>query len=289
MGRQSLLPQVHHLGWARFPRASRGGLGPHRHPGCYEVCYIRHGSLDWWAGDQVFEVGPGQVYVTRPDELHGGVNAVMNPCEIYWLQVHLDAPGGLTGLPPAEARQLATGFAGIKRRCFPGSAVLPELFERALAEHRQRGPLAALLARSYIHALLATTLRDQQSHVHDLEGRGGRLSPPIQNALALIDTGVPGVPGGSGGSGGPSVQQLALAAGLGPSQFRRRFARETGFAPRDYLLRLRVRAAKQRLRQGQPVTRVAMQLGFASSQHLATMFKRWVGVTPREYRRLLSS
>ena len=81
----------------------------------------------------------------------------------------------------------------------------------------------------------------------------------------------------------------AAAAGLRASQFRRRFAEETGFAPREYRMLRRVRTAKLRLRRGEAVTQVAMRLGLSSSQHLATVFKKWVGVTPREYRRLVSS
>jgi AraC-like DNA-binding protein len=146
-----------------------------------------------------------------------------------------------------------------------------------------------VLARSYLHALLVTTLRDQERYARDVDSRRGRVSPAVARALAQLESdaggGTPGIAGGPGAT----VQGLAAAAGLGASQFRRRFARETGFAPREYLMRRRVRAAKVRLRQGEAVTQVAMRLGFSSSQHLATAFKKWVGVTPREYRRLLCS
>jgi AraC-like DNA-binding protein/quercetin dioxygenase-like cupin family protein len=290
-GGAALLPEVPQLGWTRFPRAAREHLPPHRHRGCYEICYIVHGSLDWWAGQEVYEVGPGQVYVTRPGELHGGVNAVMNPCEIYWVQVHLDGRGGLPGLTRTEGRALAAGFAAMRRRCFPGSPRVPELFERLMEEQRARGAHGVVLARSYLHALLVTTLRDQERHARDVDSRRGRVSPVVARALAQLEADASGGAGGSGGAGvaGATVASLAAAAGLGASQFRRRFARETGFAPRDYLMRRRVRAAKGRLRQGEAVTQVAMRLGFSSSQHLATAFKKWVGVTPREYRRLLCS
>ena len=53
----------------------------------------------------------------------------------------------------------------------------------------------------------------------------------------------------------------------------------------DYLARLRVRRAKALLRNGRlPVTRIAFDLGFSSSQYFATFFKRFAGFTPTAYR-----
>ena len=55
--------------------------------------------------------------------------------------------------------------------------------------------------------------------------------------------------------------------------------------PRDYLGRLRLRAAQQALRgTGEEITAIALRLGYPSSQYFATAFRRHTGLSPREYR-----
>ena len=56
-------------------------------------------------------------------------------------------------------------------------------------------------------------------------------------------------------------------------------------SPWQYILKVRIEAAKQRLAaRDESITQIAMRLGFASSQYFATTFKRITGVTPRAYR-----
>ena len=63
-------------------------------------------------------------------------------------------------------------------------------------------------------------------------------------------------------------------------------AASTGSSPKDYWLRMRVECAARRLRKspGLTVTDVAYEFGFSSSQYFATVFRRYLGVSPVEYR-----
>jgi len=66
----------------------------------------------------------------------------------------------------------------------------------------------------------------------------------------------------------------------------RLFRRAFGVPPKRYQVVARVREA-QRLLSGtrQPVTSIAYELGYPSSQHFATQFRREVRFSPGEYRR----
>ena len=57
--------------------------------------------------------------------------------------------------------------------------------------------------------------------------------------------------------------------------------------PSDHLCRIRLAHAARLLRErpGLPVTAVAFEVGFGSSQYFATCFRRHHGVTPSEFRR----
>ncbi len=77
-----------------------------------------------------------------------------------------------------------------------------------------------------------------------------------------------------------AVGELARRAGLAPSRFHERFLAEAGESPARWVARRRLELARARLRAGEPVTRIALDLGFASSQHFATAFRRVYGVAP---------
>ena len=64
------------------------------------------------------------------------------------------------------------------------------------------------------------------------------------------------------------------------------FHRETGITPSDYIERYRIKQAKRLLETtDQPVTRVAMEVGFYDSSYFGRVFRREVGVSPLAYRK----
>jgi AraC-like DNA-binding protein len=81
-------------------------------------------------------------------------------------------------------------------------------------------------------------------------------------------------------------EDLAALAGLSPARFHVHFKRVTGSSPKDYWQRLRVEQAARLLREAPDltITEIAHQLGFASSQYFATVFRRYLGVSPGRYR-----
>ena len=81
-----------------------------------------------------------------------------------------------------------------------------------------------------------------------------------------------------------SVAEWARVARLSESRFKAWFREEMGIAPAAYRQRRRIEAA-QRLLQESPsnITAIAHELGFSSSQHFATVFKRHTGRSPSEW------
>ena len=82
-----------------------------------------------------------------------------------------------------------------------------------------------------------------------------------------------------------SIDQMADAACLSASQFRRLFHEQTGQSPHDYLVRRRVECSKEMLKESKKsITDIAMDMGFASSAHFASVFRRFVGIAPLQFR-----
>ncbi len=86
-----------------------------------------------------------------------------------------------------------------------------------------------------------------------------------------------------------SVDELAVAAGLSTTHFRRIFTRETGLSPSEYLRRTRLDRAKKLVAAAElTLTDIALECGLGSSAYLCATFSRAFGVSPAEYRRLLT-
>lgn len=261
----SLLPEVPQVGWCLARQARPDSLAPHAHADAWELCWIRRGMVDWWAGDGTWEVPQGSVYLTRPGELHGATHTVHEPCELFWLQVRCAAvPAGIT--------------AGLlsSPRLFPGSEAVTTAFRDLLLEHRREAPLRLIAARAALHRLLVLIVRAGQA-----TSRPQEPSPAIARAQASASSRL---------EERVTVGDLAAVAGLSSSRFHARFLAETGQTPADWLRRARLRRAKRLLATtDRPVTSLAFDLGFPTSQHFATVFRGYTGLTPSAWRRSVGS
>ena len=80
-----------------------------------------------------------------------------------------------------------------------------------------------------------------------------------------------------------SLKQLAHLTNLTPFHLARVFCQEVGLPPHVYLIQLRILQAKKLLTQEWEIASVAQETGFCHQSHLNRHFKRFVGVTPKQY------
>ncbi len=86
------------------------------------------------------------------------------------------------------------------------------------------------------------------------------------------------------------AETMTLAAagailGADVSALIRAFRRTFAITPHRYLIGRRIEAARKRLLDGEPVSRVACEVGFHDQAHLTRHFRRHVGATPARYAR----
>lgn len=99
----------------------------------------------------------------------------------------------------------------------------------------------------------------------------------IGRALALIH----GEPGRAW-----SVSELAQCVGLSRTKFFDRFTELVGEPPAKYIARWRVHAAADLMRRPEMSTaQVAELVGYSSEDALAKVFRRYVGMTPAQWKR----
>jgi AraC family transcriptional regulator len=83
-----------------------------------------------------------------------------------------------------------------------------------------------------------------------------------------------------------SLEQMAAVAHLSPYHFARQFKVSTGLPPHQYVIARRVERARQLLQAGTDLSLadVAAHAGFSDQSQLTHHFKRFVGVTPGQFR-----
>lgn len=78
---------------------------------------------------------------------------------------------------------------------------------------------------------------------------------------------------------------LAAVAGLSRMHFASQFRVATGLRPHEFLLRRRIRHSKELLSTGpMAIAEIAFAVGFQTQAHFTTVFKRFAGHTPRQWR-----
>ncbi len=85
-----------------------------------------------------------------------------------------------------------------------------------------------------------------------------------------------------------SLDTLGEIAGLSKYHLLRAFTKETGITPYSYLETIRIDRAKALLRQGVAPAEAALAAGFSDQSHFSNAFKRFIGLTPGQYRRVFA-
>jgi AraC-like DNA-binding protein len=84
---------------------------------------------------------------------------------------------------------------------------------------------------------------------------------------------------------GFTLRELATIAGLSEGHFARAFKQSEGLPPHRYVMRRRVHAAAERIRQtDQSLSAVSLDVGFSDQSHFTRTFVREMGETPSAYR-----
>lgn len=132
---------------------------------------------------------------------------------------------------------------------------------------------ATILAERLVDILLVQVLRAalDQDRNQDFGWMNALTDPRIGKAIQVMH----------GDVAHPwSLEQLCALVGMSRSAFSKRFKALVGRAPLDYLLRWRMRVARNMLRKGRPVAIVANDVGYASESAFRHAFKRLYGHAP---------
>jgi AraC-like DNA-binding protein len=243
---------------------AHAGLEDHRHEGAMEICLLLRGRQTYVVKGRAYELKGGDVFVTFPGEVH---STGRRPQERGAVLADPRRPERGGALPCPGGAELALALRRLPRRHFPGGPQL-RVHCDAIMRLQQAGdhPLRAAATWHEVQGFLLGVVEAAQFGVSARNSNS--LEPVLRHIEGNLDRAL-------------SLKELAGRAGLSLPRFKARFKAEQGVPPGEYVLRARI-AQAQRLLRGTnwPITRIAHELGFPSSQYFATVVKRYTRLTP---------
>lgn len=221
-----------------------------------------------WAefGQQHVNIAPGEILLIPAHTPHVYGAAMTDPWSIHW--VHFQGSEGdyLARLPSESMHTLR-----VDPEC---DKVVQDLF-RACYDALMDGFVLARLIYSakLLHRLLGELFFNNSAF--SAGARRGRFHS-IESTLCFLraNTDRP-----------VTLAEMAAHAGLSESHFSRIFKEQTGHAPLDYFILLKMQHASMLLAvTAMPVREIAAAVGYADPYYFSRLFKKVIGLSPRAYR-----
>ena len=243
----------------------------HVHEECLEISLCLRGDLEFESGGKEYPFKPGTMFVTGPDDVHR-IRSYPKGMSKYWFLFRIPKDGfPLLNLPENEADSLTSALTGLANKPFAGTDEVKRLFKKLfhLCDTLPSGtPGRSLRLRSVVLSLLLAIV--DAASVASRDRAEIRLGKLVEEMREHPESEYP-------------LDRISESLGLSPSNLLVRFKRLTGLPPHAFLLEQRILRAKRMLLSQMPVSAIAHQLGFSSSQHFSNQFKSATGMSPTGY------
>lgn len=265
--------------WHAEVPPGRRPFAHHRHFN-FEIMRVDFGSGVYTAQNREFPILPGDIFVFSCSEVHSITDIGPDGLKITNLHFH---PQFLCGGLPDRGSRINLSF------CFSHH---PDFSNRIPAKNAQKlSPLfsalrselscpdreTALSAGALLQLFLISLARDY-GYSDDRADGGTEQMQSLRHILDYIDEHF---------SEKITLQELSALAGLTPPYFSAFFKQAMGISLWNYISSRRIDRAIQLLASGdrkRNMLDVAAECGFNNSANFNKTFKKFTGVTPREYK-----
>lgn len=245
------------------------------------IYYVLDGKFEWVIGDRHSVLYPDDLAVVLPGQSFRGERDFLDIGTLFWIHIQAERKeddkrlvlGKWSALSESETRTIGRVLhlnntpvlVKMKEAHTILQSVQAEIFQQQLGyETRVNQLIDELLI------LIARQSTHQNTLQRDFPKVFIKLEESLRKNLAHQWT----------------VEEMAAMVGLGTTAFTEKVKKYTGFSPLNYLINIRISEAIKLLRRPDiNLTSIALEVGFYSSQHFSTTFKKLTGYTPGEFRK----
>lgn len=242
----------------------------HFHEDCYEIVYITSGTPSFFVDGKTYNLSGGDVFITQPNQIHSTNSVPVTISEMYWVQVHVDPDFLYLNQSAICFLQEKLSHLSCPKINTDGNQI-EKLFHHAF-QIALSGTHPQLVAQ-YLSLALYLIVDFSEKTMF-------KLTPDIGRAINYILENITET---------LSLDELAKIALLSTSQFKQKFKKQIGVAPRQFINSQKIELAKALLEDGHSIQEITNTLNFVSSSYFTTVFKRFNSCTPSEYLRNFKS
>lgn len=243
---------------------------------CYEISYIVSGEGIYSTDGAARNVKKGDVYLSRPDEVHGIRADLLNPFRYFYLGFDVDA--GQAG-ESSKLFSIVSRFVGLTNPCVSDLFNIRALFLGIFNELMNQDEFSDIVMEDYLRQILVLAYRDfihagaiayrPQSEMENAKKIVYEIIHYLEANLLKID----------------ELTQVCEALGYSYPYLSHVFRHETGESIQDCYNRLRFEAAADQLKNSSSsVTDIADNLKYQSIHTFSRAFRQFFGMSPSEYR-----
>lgn len=262
------IPALHMIGYARMKKAN-GIMEDHYHR-MMEFTAVLNGTQQYIVNDKKYELYGNDFFVTYPYEQHGNGTQLQKVSELLWFQIDLSSPDNFLGLASPFDEQLYQQVVNYHQR---KNVLSVKEIQRLLEVFwllADGSPSKRLLGYSHFLDFVVQNIKTEDS------GEKDGYSEEVQRAMDYIHRHL---------LKNLRLEKIAKECEVSLSHFKCKFKEEVGVTPHEYILIEKIQYGKMYLQRTQkPIIELAYELGFSSSQHFSSVFKKYTGHTPTEYR-----
>lgn len=248
--------------------------------GLHIVCVL-DGKFDWVLEHQRYVLYPNDVMVLSPWQKFGSPTDTLEIGSLVWItlepqifEINKDFfLGKWSGIGENDQKLMGRLLSSHTPVVLNGLKQANELLVRVESEVRQSEFAFQTRVNQLIDELLIMIVRQlsqQQNQRRDFPQAFRGLEQMLRDSLDHPWT----------------VEEMATVVGLGSTAFTEKVKTFSGFSPLNYLINIRIAEAMRQLKQtNKSLTDIALDVGFYSSQHFSTTFKKLTGYTPGHFRK----
>lgn len=270
------LPLVIQIRTLRSHDATR--LTWHSHD-CYELICVLHGAAAYeLTNGKTLELAGGHFALIPPDVVHRGLHDVRTPVTLCGIQFEPRRSKALKNAPLTR-QELAFIRAQLRHSgpvvraysCDMRRGIDQLLVEKDLRQQEAKPTLAwavmrTLACKTILEAVRLLTRSESSQPQEYILAAKQFLLQRLEQPFCLPEL----------------VQRL----GISRTRLFTLFKAETGMTPNDFFVRCRIEEAQRLLaKTDRPITEIALDVGFNSSQYFSRAFWRYTDQTPKAFRR----
>lgn len=246
-----------------------------------EIIYLEKGFQYYFVDNKKYLIEGGDVLIILPNEEHYPINLHENRGRLYWLIIDISKRDNLLSFNPSTSRLLLKTIMenskdDRKKIKLHAKTQLENIFK--IHSQTPKDALHRFIQKIEIEfeiAQLLLNIIQTQMDIFDLKNN---YSHRIKKCITYINDNI--------FTENISIDTLAEISNLSSAYFIKTFKKEVGLPPNDYINKIKIDIAKEKIQNDSPsITYLAYELGFSSSQYFSRVFKKYVGNTPSEYKK----